>query len=304
MTEIQPAVTDDELEDTGSTLVRRQLGRLLREAREGAGMTIQQGADLMEWGKTTLQKLEKGQTQKVRIRDVLELSRLYGLDDDRVAVVKDLAGQTPAKSWWHTYSDLIPQWANLFVGLEAGATRLTIYQPLLVPGLLQTADYAREIDRRYFPKDTEAALERRAAVRAQRQNILTRSRKPAEAVFVIHETVLATVVGSRGLMAAQLRHLADMSTRENVEVRMVPFDAGIPLGVAMPPFTVLEFGRDAHGRLAEPPLVYCESFTGATYLEEKRDVLRYRQAFRDLQQWAVDARVSLRVRAREYDSEH
>lgn len=283
---------EDRSLEVGGTLPRRQLGRYLKEAREGSGMTLDRAAALMEWHKSTLSRLERGLTERVRVRDVLALCESYGLDDDQAAVAKGLAEQTPAKSWWHAYGDLIPSWFNLYVGLEAGATELTIYQPLLVPGLLQTADYARVIDRRYFPDDTEDELERRVQVRAQRQHILTRTRRPTTASFVLHETVLRTVVGDRRVMAAQLRHLADIGTLPNVEVRVLPFNAGVPLGIAVPPFTIMDFGADSRGRMTEPPVVYCESYTGSAYLEGQTDVLRFRQAFATLQAAGPEPRPS------------
>jgi transcriptional regulator with XRE-family HTH domain len=294
----------DETDGSGSTLPRRQLGRFLKEAREGAGLTMERAAALMEWNKSTVSRLERGQTEKVRVRDVLGLCEIYGLDDDKSAVAKVLAEQTPAKSWWHAYGDVIPGWFNLYVGLEAGAKELAIYQPLLVPGLLQTADYARSVDRLYFPDETDDEIERRVQLRTQRQNILTRSRQPVTASFVLHEAVLRTVVGNRRVMAAQLRHLADAGRFGNVEVRVLPFHIGNPLGTALPPLTVMDFGNDPRGRLMEPPQVYCESFTGSVYLEGKVDVLRFRQAFRTLMQASLDihrSRDMLREIAREFD---
>ncbi|NKY29432.1 helix-turn-helix domain-containing protein [Nocardia gamkensis] len=297
-------MTDGQAEETGSTLPRRQLGRYLREAREGAGLTLEQAASLMEWHKSTLSRLERGLTEKVRVRDVSGLCEVYGLSEGKTAVAKGLAEQTPAKSWWHTYGDLIPAWFNLYVGLEAGATELAIFQPLLIPGLLQTRAYARAIDRRYFAEDTDEELERRVQLRIQRQHMLTRSRQPTKVSFVLHEAVLRTIVGDRCVMAPQLRHLADVGTLDNIELRILPFHAGIPVGMALPPFTILDFGNDVRGKLIEPPVVYCESYTGSAYLEGRADVLRFRQAFTVLQQSSRDSRPSrdlLREIAREFD---
>ncbi|MBF6299993.1 helix-turn-helix domain-containing protein [Nocardia amamiensis] len=297
-------MTDEgEPEDSGSTLLRRQLGRFLREAREGAGLTTERAAAIMEWHKSTLNRLERGLTEKVRVRDVVALCEIYGLDEDQTDVARGLAEQTPAKSWWHAYGDLIPAWFNLYVGLETAAKELAVFQPLLIPGLLQSADYARAIDRRYFPEDTEEELERRVRLRHQRRHILTRSRQPTTASFVLHESVLRTVVGNPGVMATQLRHVADAGTLANVEVRILPFHVGLPLGIALPPFTILDFAPGGRGKPGEPPLVYCESFTGSAYLEGRTDVMRCRQAFATLQQASLDTRPSrdlLREIAREF----
>ncbi|WP_433662679.1 helix-turn-helix domain-containing protein [Nocardia sp. CA-128927] len=283
---------EDGAEVTGSTLPRRQLGRFLREAREGAGLTLEKAATLMEWGKATLQRIEKGTTEKVRVRDVLSLCEIYGLSESKSAIAKGLAEQAPVKSWWQTYSGSIATWFNLYVGLEAGAKDLAQFQPLIMPGLLQTTAYARAVDRLYFTDESEEELDRRAEVRAQRQNILTRSRNPTTAAFVLHESMLRTVVGDHRVMAAQYRHIADLSTHDNIDVRVMPFRAGLPLGTPLPPFIILDFGRDVRGKLEEPPVVYCESYAGSVYLEEQSDVARFRRAFKIAQGASLDPRSS------------
>lgn len=290
-----------------STLPRRQLGRYLREAREAANLTLEQAATLMEWGKSTLQRLEKGQTERVRVREVEDLCELYGVDEEKAAALKGLAQQAPARSWWHAYGDLIPAGFNLYVGLEAAARELTVYQPLVIPGLLQIADYARTLDRSYFPEDTDTELDRRVELRIQRQAIILRKRSPAAASVVLHEAAIRTRVGDRRVMAAQLRHLADISTRGNIELRVLPYRAGIPLGMPLPPFVVLEFGTDTLDRPIEPTIVFAESFTGSMYFERPGDVDRYRNAFRWVREAALGLQPSrdlLRELAREIESEH
>lgn len=299
-------IHDADIEDTNSTLPRRQLGRLLREAREGAGMTLEESARLMEWGKATLRRLERGQTGKLRIREMTDLGELYGLDDEKMAAIVGLAQQAPAKSWWHAYGDLIPAGFNLYVGLEAGARELAIYQPLIVPGLLQTPDYARTLDRTFFPEDSDEELNRRVDLRRQRQHILTRNRKPVSTTVVLQEAAIRTVVGNHRVMAAQTRHLADMSTRENIDLRILPYHAGVPLGMPLPPFVMLEFGRDARGKLIEPTVVFAENFTGGMYFEQPPEVRRYCEAFQKVHEASLDARPSrdvFREVAREYERE-
>lgn len=297
---------EDEAAEPGSTLPRRQLGRFLREAREGVGFTVDQAATLMEWNKSTLSRLERGLTEKVRVRDVLSLCAVYGLDAGKTATARSLADQKPAKSWWHAYEDLIPAQSNLFVGLEAGAKVLTIFQPLIVPGLLQTADYARAMDRLYFPHDSESELDRRIELRTQRQHVILRQRDPAAAFVVLQEAALRTVVGDRHVMAAQLRHIADLSTHANIEVRLLPFRAGFPLGMPLPPFIIFQFGKNARGKLTEPNVVFAESFTGAMYFERQTDVRIYREAFTRVQRATLDVQPSrdlIREIARENDSD-
>ncbi|WP_024801495.1 helix-turn-helix transcriptional regulator [Nocardia sp. BMG51109] len=289
--------------NASSTLPRRQLGRYLRDWRTQAGLTIAEAARLMEWGASTLQRLEKGQADRIRTIDIQELCRIYGIPDDIAEGLKGLAQQAAVKSWWHAYGDLIPENFDVYVGLEASAQCLTAYQSELVPGLLQTADYARALTGLGFPDDGEAELERRVQLRLQRQALITRRTHPATVDVVLGESILRRVVGSARVMAAQLRHLADLSTRDNVTLRILPFSAGVPLGLSTGPFVILEFGTDGKGQPVEPPVVYVEGFTGDLYLERPSDVLRYRRAHEGLLQCALDVPTSrhlLRQAAKEY----
>lgn len=296
--------SDTSAENTSSsTLPRRQLGRHLRDWRTQSGQTIAEAARLMEWGASTLQRLEKGQADRIRTIDIQELCRIYGIPAEFAEGLKGLAQQAAVKSWWHAYGDLIPENFDVFVGLEASAQRLTSHQSELVPGLLQTADYARALNSLGYPGDTEAELERRVQLRLQRQALITRRNHPATLNVVLDESVLRRVVGSARVMAAQLRHLADISTRDNVTLRILPFAAGVPLGLSPGPFVILEFGTDSKGQPVEPPVVYVEGFTGDLYLERKADVRRYRQAHEALQRSALDAddsRQLLRQIAKDY----
>ncbi|WP_228003065.1 helix-turn-helix domain-containing protein [Nocardia australiensis] len=299
-------IDNNEPVGAGSTLPRRQLGRYLKEAREGAGLTLEQAASLMEWNKSTLSRLERGLTEKVRVRDALALCENYGLDQEKAVAIKELAAQAPARSWWRSYGDVIAAKFNTYVGLEGGASELAIFQPLIVPGILQTADYARTLDRQYFPNESPEELERRVALRIQRQHSATRQRRPVRLSVVLHEAVLRTVVGGRCVMAAQLRHIADLSTRENVQVRILPFRAGFPTGIVVSQFIVMTFPKDSRGKPVEPTIVFAESFTGDVYLEEPEDVRRCQQTFQTLLAATLDRRPSrdlIREIAREYDCE-
>ncbi|MFF3221493.1 helix-turn-helix domain-containing protein [Nocardia suismassiliense] len=290
-------------ESGSSTLPRRQLGRYLRDWRTQAGLTIAEASRLMEWGASTLQRLEKGQADRIRTIDIQELCRIYGIPDELADGLKGLAQQAAVKSWWHAYGDLIPENFDVYVGLEASAQQLSSYQSELILGLLQTADYARALHRLGYPDDSEAELERRVQLRLQRQALITRKASPATVAVVLHESVLRRVVGGAKVMAAQLRHLADLSTNDNVAVRILPFAAGIPLGDSTGPFTVLEFGTDSKGQPVEPPVVYVEGFTGDLYLERPVDVQRYHRAHECLQRAALDIQTSrhlLRQIAKEF----
>ncbi|WP_246023845.1 helix-turn-helix domain-containing protein [Nocardia yunnanensis] len=288
-----------------STLPRRQLGRYLRDWRIQAGLTIAEAAKLMEWGASTLQRLEKGNADRIRTIDIQELCRIYGIPAEIAEGLKGLAQQAAVKSWWHSYGDLIPENFDVYVGLEASAQQLSCYQSELVPGLLQTADYARALNRLGYPEETAAEVDRRVQLRLQRQAMITRRTRPAQVAMVLHESVLRRLVGGARVMAAQVRHLAEVSTRPNVVLRILPFAAGVPLGLSTGPFVILEFGTDGKGQPVEPPVVYVEGFTGDLYLERQGDVQRYRRAQDALQRCALDIQDSrnlLRQVAKEYSA--
>ncbi|WP_281289437.1 helix-turn-helix domain-containing protein [Nocardia ninae] len=290
-------------DEGGSTLPRRWLGRHLREAREAIGMTLVEAAELMEWGKSTLQRLEKGQTERVRVHDIRLMCEVYQLDEEKTADLLRLAEQTALKSWWHEYGALITPAFDVYMGLESSARSLAQFQPSAVPGLLQTADYARSLDVLYFPNDLPEEINRRVEIRSRRQGLITRRTKAATYTAVLHEGVLRTVIGSRDVMAAQLRHLADLGSNTNVDIRVLPFWAGLPVGLSTGPFLILDFEKDRKGRPDEPSIVYVESFTGGIFLEKVHDVSRYREAYMVLQRAALDVQRS-RDLLREVAKEH
>ncbi len=288
-----------------STLPRRQLGRALREAREGAGFTLEQAAREMEIGKTSVIRVEKGHNDKIKLRDVEGYGRIYGLDERQIEELKSLAQETATKSWWQGLRHLMRSGVSTYLGLESGASQLTFFQPMIVPGLFQLADYARAIERPFLSGDTAEDVERRVEVRLRRAAILTRQHNPIVAEFILHECVLHTVVGSRAVMAAQLRHIADMSTRPNISVRILPFAAGFPGNMApVLPYIILDFPPDSRSFGTEPPVVYTEHTLGAMFLEDPADVKQCREIHDDIRRATLDEQASrdlLRQVARRYD---
>lgn len=292
-------------DQTGSTLPRRQLGRALREARQGAGFTLEQAAQEMEMSKTSVIRIEKGQNDKVKLRDVDAFGRLYGLGEEQIEELKALAQQTATKSWWVGSRHLIRSGFDTYLGLESGASRLDSYQPLIVPGLLQVIDYARVVERPFFPSDGPEDVERRVALRMRRASILTRQHSPITAEFLVHESVLHTRVGSPAIMSAQLRHMADMGTRTNVSIRILPFSAGFP-GNWNPvlPYIVLDFPSNSREYGTEPPVVYTEATIGTMFFEDSADVKLYREIHETLRCATLEERPSrdlLRQVARRYE---
>ncbi|MFB8277015.1 helix-turn-helix domain-containing protein [Nocardia colli] len=292
------------MSDTGSTLPRRQLGRYLIDWRTRAGMSQQRAAELLEIGSSSLQRLERGQNDRIRVRDIQAACDLYGVPSELAEGLIGLARQASVKSWWHVYGDLIPKDFDVYMSLESAATQLTAYQPELVPGLFQTADYVRAIDQLARPAADETERERCIQLKLHRQNILTRKVRPTLISVVIGEAALRRVAGGPRVMAGQLRHLADMSTRPNVTLQVLPFSAGFPDGLASNPFVLLDFGIASDGKPVEPPVVFLEGGTvGDMYLEEPDDVQRYHRGYTAIVHAAQSPAASrdlLRQIAREY----
>lgn len=291
--------------DEDSTLPRRQLGRYLRQYREEIGLTMAQAAKLVEIGTSTLHRLEKGTAEKVRVRIVGHLCEIYECSTDDTAALKRLAEQAAVKTWYQELGDLLPSSFDHYIGLEAAARQLILYQEL-VPGLLQTPDYARTMIRDFRTDITDHDVERRLELRLRRQKIITRKAEPVGLDVVLHESALRRVVGGSRIMANQLRHLADTGTRPTVDVRILPFAAGMPMGMLPGPFVILDFGLDSRGRALEPPVVYIESvLTAQIYLQKEPDIQRYRAvsaALHDASLGAEDSRALLRKLAKEYET--
>ena len=272
---------------SGSTVPRRQLGRYLRDARGKARMTVRIAAAELEWSEAKLWRIETGQTA-LRSLDVEAMCRVYGAPDELTDALKALAKETKEKGWWFAYSNVIPPWFHVYIGLEEAATELQSYQSEIVPGLCQTPDYARTMIATDNPDVDSVEIERRVQLRMARQPLLTRGTAPLRLTVLLNEAVLRRPVGGRRLMAAQLARLRELSTLPNVALHVVPFVAGLHHGVQSGPFIILRFPVNGDGRESEPPTVYVDGFTGALYLDKPHEIARYDAAFARILRVAAD----------------
>ncbi|WP_228001128.1 helix-turn-helix domain-containing protein [Nocardia australiensis] len=298
-------MTSPDEEGPSSTLPRRQLGRFLRDRREATGFTLAEAAKLVDLSRAVLQRLETGQIQKIRRQDAQALCEVYGVDAADTKAAVDLAVQAKAKSWYHAYGGLYSSAFNMYVGLEAAARRLTTYHEH-VPGLLQTADYARAVIGAY-PEFDGDDIDRRVEHRLRRQAIITRKTSPAVLEVMLHESALHRIVGGPKIMAAQHRHLAEISKRPNVMLRIHPFSAGLIWGMPHGLFTIVEFDTNTKGEPVEPPIVCLEGGPNQdVYLEKYGEVKLYSElasAIRSTCLDEVETRDLLRRVARSYNGE-
>jgi transcriptional regulator with XRE-family HTH domain len=271
----------------GPTVPRRQLGRHLRALRNQAKLTTKLAAQALEWSEPKLWRIETGQTA-LRTLDVEAMCRVYGATAEVTQGLMLLARETRGRDWWHAYDDVIPDWLNLYLGLEEAASRLLRYESDLVPSLLQTAGYARALIRADRPDIGDAEIARRVQARLARQALLSRVTAPLTAEVLLSEAVLRRPIAGPQVMAEQLHQLADAAMLPNVSIRVVPFSAGLHRGMLSGPFAMLRFPVNGDGQESEPPVVYVAGFTGALYLERPGEIQRYQDAYADIAAAALD----------------
>lgn len=262
----------------GPTVRRILLGSQLRRLRETKGISREAAGYHIRASESKISRMELGRVS-FKDRDVADLLSLYGVvDEAERRPLLTLAGEANQPGWWHNYTDVLPGWFQPYVGLEEAASLIRTYELQFVPGLLQTADYARAVmtlGNTPLPPDV---LERRVNVRVNRQRYL--DRRDARLWVVVDEAALRRPIGGPAVMRAQLEHLITVSSRDNVTLQVMPFRFGghAAEGGA---FSILRFPE---ADLSD--VVYVEQLTGAVYLDKREDLERYLEAMNRL---AVDS---------------
>ncbi len=269
---------------------RKRLIIELRRLREQADLTCEEVGAQLECSGTRISRIETGKIG-VRPGDVRELLEVYGVTGPDADALVQLAREARRKGWWHTYGGVLPGWFEAYVGLESEAIRFRDFQPLNLPGLLQTQDYARAVLRAAPTAGPADEIDRLVALRMERQNVLSRE-NPPDLWIVLGEGVLRTRVSDKAVMRAQLRHLLDVAERSNVTLQVLPFTAAAHVN-PVSPFTFLEFAE-----AADPAIVYLEHLTGCLFVEEETEVRRYRVVFDHLRAEALGTGQSIDLIAR------
>jgi transcriptional regulator with XRE-family HTH domain len=262
-------------------MVRRQLGRRLRRLREEAGKSHADVATARIASATKMWRIESGKIA-VKPGDVWALARLYDLSTELTDALVALAVGTHDVGWWAEYAAVVPHRVGLYVGLEAASSAVSIYHPELVPGLLQTEDYARAVIRA-DDRLGEEEVEQRVAFRLGRQRAVLERADPARltAVLGAGAGALALQVGSDTVMEAQTRHLHALGDSGRVDIRVLPWEAGAHPSMRGA-FTLLDFADPD-----DPSMVHVELLTATHYLERPEDVAEYRRIFGILYDKAV-----------------
>lgn len=249
----------------------KRLGSALRDLRAASELTADQVARSLGWSGSKVSRIENAK-QLVSPSDVRRLLSLYEVGEDEIEKYATISRQARQRDWWHKYDDVLPEWFEGYLGLEAEAAKISTYESDLVPGLLQTEQYAAAVLAAFPLQTTPDEMERSVELRRARQARLTGD-NPLILDAVISETVLCRAIGGKPVMREQLNALIKAAEAPNVTLRLLPFEAAEHPGVDGA-FSVLEFPDPDDGRT-----VCVEAMTSTLYIEQTRQVGIYRLAF-------------------------
>jgi len=260
------------------------LGAQLRRLREAQRISPEEAGYTIRASHSKISRLETGRVS-FKDRDIADLLTLYGVTDEaQRAEIRGLASRANFPGWWHAYADMLASWFEDYLGLEEAAVQIETYEAQLVPGLLQTEDYASAVILLEYSNPKE--ISRRVDLRIARQSIL--SGPNATSLWaVIDEAALRRPLGGTRAMRTQLMHLIQMSQQPNVTIQVVPFTAG-GHAAAGGSFSVLHFAEEEL-----PDLVYIEQLASAQYLVKPDVVDTYVQVLEKLRHEAATPADSL-----------
>ncbi|MFC7306230.1 helix-turn-helix domain-containing protein [Streptomyces monticola] len=261
------------------TVRRRRLGQELRRLRELKGMTAEEVAERLLVSQSKISRLENGR-RSISQRDVRDLCGVYEVEDHRIVdSLMQMAKDSRQQGWWHAFGD-IPY--SVYIGLETDAASLRVYEPQVVPGLLQTRAYAEALIAGALPETATTDIEKRVQVRMRRQERINADEAPLRLWAVLDEAALRRLVADKQLMIDQLEHLVEMSHLPHVTVQVMPFTMGAHPGVNGQ-YAILEF-PDA----SDSSVVYIEGVTSDLYLEKANDVQKYSVMYEHLRAQALN----------------
>ncbi|OON72219.1 helix-turn-helix domain-containing protein [Streptomyces tsukubensis] len=261
------------------TVRRRRLGQELRRLRELKNMTAEEVAERLLVSQSKISRLENGR-RSISQRDVRDLCGVYEVEDHRIVdSLMQMAKDSRQQGWWHTFGD-IPY--SVYIGLETDAASLRVYDPQVVPGLLQTRTYAEALVTGALPETAPSDIDKRVQVRMRRQDRVTSQENPLRLWTVLDEATLRRVVGNKKLMREQLDRIVEMSHLPHITVQVIPFSLGAHPGLNGQ-YAILEF-PDA----SDSSVVYIEGVTSDLYLEKANDVEKYSVMYEHLRAQAMN----------------
>jgi transcriptional regulator with XRE-family HTH domain len=271
---------------------RRVLAKRLKLLREQAGLTLERAAPKLDFSVSKLSRIENAQVV-IDVHWVKSMLDVYDVGGARWHELLELAREANQPGWWREYGLGVEPMARIslpgsfYLGLEAEATRIRSYTVGYVPGLMQTADYARALMTAVPIKRTEAEVDTLVAARMHRQQRLTSSEYPLELLAVVDESALNRPIGGPEVRRAQLMHMAALAELESVALHVLPDAVGAHAALASG-FSILHFGG-----LGEPDMVHVEHALGALTLEKDTDVAQAARTFESVLSDALDPAESL-----------
>ncbi|HEX6523880.1 MAG TPA: helix-turn-helix transcriptional regulator [Streptosporangiaceae bacterium] len=252
----------------GATIAKRRLSRLLSEARARTGYTANNACDILNWGRGKVGRFEANQWKRPEMSDIRDMLRIYEVEDSLRDEIEELAVKARARAWWRDVPEIFD---SEFPGYENDATTIRVFMPLVLPGLLQIPAYAEAL-LRSGPRPP-AWIRKGLDARRRRQEILDRTDGTAPMFrAVITEASLLYRWGAREDRREQIEHLADLSKRRNVDLRIQRFEDGPPVGMVS---MVNIFGfRDD-----EPDLVFVETDYAIEEVSKPDAVQGYTESF-------------------------
>ncbi|NSC22269.1 helix-turn-helix domain-containing protein [Streptomyces albus subsp. chlorinus] len=261
------------------TVRRRRLGQELRRLREQSGMTAEEVADRLLVSQSKISRLENGR-RSISQRDVRDLCGVYEVEDHRIVdSLMQMAKESRQQGWWHAFGD-IPY--SVYIGLETDAASLRVYEPQVVPGLLQTRQYAEAVCEGALPEASTTEVEKRVQVRMRRQERIKDPKNPLRVWAVLDEAALRRAVGGPQIMVEQLEYLIELSHVPHLTIQAMPFSMGAHPGVNGQ-YAILEFPE-----ATDSSVVYLEGVTSDLYLEKTQDVQRYSMMYEHLRAGALN----------------
>jgi transcriptional regulator with XRE-family HTH domain len=271
-------------ENPNPSVRSRQVSALLRTLREGLGLSGSEVAKALGMSPSKISRIETG-SRGLRVDDVAALLGHYKVPEHRRTQILDQVRKAEERGWWESQGLGLPQLWQALINFESRATRIQNFEALMVPGLLQTAEYSKIIISSLNTTLSNVELTNLVASRMARQAVL--SRRDLHFLAVIDEGALRRPIAESGVMRRQLRHLVDSADRPNITVRVVPLRVGQYAGLRGP-FAILEFED-------EPSLVYFANQGTSMFLDEKDDVAAYRVSLGNILNEALETAESVEL---------
>jgi transcriptional regulator with XRE-family HTH domain len=262
-------------DSTSPAVQRRRLRAELRRARLEAGMTQEQVAAEMEWSPSKVIRIETGSVG-ISTTDLRAIVDLYKVGASRAAELISLGRAARERSWWSAYRDVLSPRLLQFIEHEEAASVIRCFEPLLIPVLFQTEEYARAVLHQTYDQTRPYQLEALIEVRSRRQVLLERA-DPPDVYLILDEAAIRRLVGGHEAMGRQISRLAEAASRPNVTIEVIPFNAGAHPGMNGS-FTIYEFSDQADNDI----MVMGAPGDDKVFWDSQEQILAYRESFENL----------------------